>query len=127
MSFQIISNQTQEPCDHGWIHNERIAALAHSSLPDVTKRRLIQFDVTLTDLQSLFLKGREQSDAGQHREALDTFHAVTQLEWSLTAAHVERGNAAAALKLYSVALESYRNAIELFLHGCLLQHRAHSR
>lgn len=113
MSVDLIPDSALTPCDFGWIHAERVSVLsAKSVLPDPAARRLTTIDLSIQSSLDLFSKGIQLKEAKEYARAIEAFHAASQLQWNLTAAHIESGNCASLLGQHDRALEFYLSAID---------------
>ena len=113
MPSLLISNTNNEPCNHGWIHADRIATIDYSTfrIPEPRQRKAASLKLTLQTADEFFNQGIQLIDQRSFSEATEAFFSSTQLQWIFTAAHIELGNAYSALRQYDKALEAHTNAL----------------
>lgn len=114
MSSQIILNATNETCNHGWLHKNRIATIDYSAfhISQPRVRKTVALSLTLQRPDQFFEQGARLIDQARFDEAAAAFSSAVQLQWNFSAAHIELGNAYSALSKYDLALTAYTNALE---------------
>jgi tetratricopeptide (TPR) repeat protein len=115
MPSSIIPNTSKDRCNHGWLHNDRLATIDYSSfrIPEPQTRKTTTLNLTLETPDEYFNQGITHIEQQQYAQAAEAFFSATQLQWDLAAAHIELGNAYAGLKHYSKSLDAYSNALEI--------------
>jgi tetratricopeptide (TPR) repeat protein len=113
MFVELIPNLARTLCDFGFVHTNRISVISiENVLPDPAARRTTSLNLTMHSFAELFDKGFQLKENKDYRGAIEAFHAAIQLQWNLTAAHIEQGNCASLLGQHGRALEFYSSAIE---------------
>src|ERR1044072_1316979 len=113
MSVDLVSNLARTLCDFGFVHTDRISVIfSEDVLPDPCARRATSLNLSMHSSAELFDKGLQLKGNKEYKGAIEAFHAAIQLQWNLTAAHIEQGNCASLLGQHDRALEFYSSAIE---------------
>lgn len=114
MPSSIVQNSPNDRCSHGWFHHDRLTAIDYSSfnIPEAQRRKTTTLALTLHGAEEYFNQGISFIEQQLYAEAVDAFFSAIQLQWDLTAAHIELGNAHSGLKQYDKALQAYSQALE---------------
>ncbi len=64
MTSRIISNTEHEPCNHGWIHHDRISTIDYASfhIPELRERKSASLSLTLQTAGEFFNQGIQLID-----------------------------------------------------------------
>jgi len=114
MPSSIIQNFTNDRCNHGWLHNDRLATIDYSSfrIPELKARKTTSLALTLQTPEEYFNQGIVLIEKQLYAQATEAFFSAVQLQWDLTAGHIELGNAYSGLKQFDKALQAYSDALE---------------
>jgi tetratricopeptide (TPR) repeat protein len=110
----LQENTDRQLCNHGWIHNDRLATIDYSSfhIPETKTRKTTTLALSLQSPEEYFNQGITLIEQQLYAEAAEAFFSAIQLQWDLTAAHIELGNAYSGLKQFDKALQAYSDALE---------------
>jgi tetratricopeptide (TPR) repeat protein len=114
MPISITPNTANARCDHGWLHNDRLATIDYTSfhIPEPHERKATALKLTLQTPGEYFNRGIALIEQQLYAEAAEAFFSAVQLQWDLTAAHIELGNAYSGLRQFDKALQAYSDALE---------------